>query len=244
MSGGGSLTEFTEPGQRPRTREANSADGPAPLASRVVRVSLGRGEWMLTLPPSRSATAQHLRQAASILAGRIRGESGASRQWIQRVPGKTIDAQLGPAVLYCTLTRTVLCCPEEQIAESAALGISALSAYFEYRHDGMVLAVNRVPCDDLPVVLHPAAIVAHAAGAALRAQVYVCASLVSRPLAAAIERLGTAWLAYAGSAGVVAASRPAVSCRRRKARGPAGACDPLPRLARAPRWTQRPGYLA
>jgi hypothetical protein len=243
MSGGGSLTEFKEAGQRPRAREDIPAEGPAPVPSRVVRVSLGRGEWMLTLPPARSATAHHLRQAANILAGRIRGESGAAGQWIQRVPGKTIDARLGPAVLYCTTTHAVLCCPEEQIAESAARGISALSAYFEYRHGGIALAVNRVPCDDLPPVLHPTAFVAHAAGAALRAQVYVCASLVSRPLAAAIERLATAWLAYAGAADVVAASRPAESCRRRKTHDPVGACDPLPRPFRARRWTQRPGYL-
>ena len=198
---------------------------------------------MLTLPPDRGATAHHLRQAASILAGRIRGESGAAGQWIQRVPGKTIDARLGPAVLYCTMTHAVLCCPEEQIAESAALAISALSAHFEYRHGGITLAVNRIPCGDLPAALHPAAIVAHAAGAAIRAQVCVCASLVSRPLAAAIERLGTAWLAYAGTAGVVTASRPAQSCRRRKTSRQVGACDTLPRPSRAARWAQRPGYL-
>ena len=201
---------------------------------------------MLTLPPARGATAHHLRQAASILAGRIRGEPGAAGRWIQRVPGKDIDARLGPAVLYCTVTRAVLCCPEEQIAESAALAISALSAYFEFRHGGIALTVNRVPCGDLPGVLHPAAVVAHAAGAAFRAQVCVCASLVSRPLAASIERLGTAWLAYAGAAGVVTASRPAESCRRRKTRDPAGACDPLPRPSHAGRGTgrmQRPGYL-
>ncbi|HTR95083.1 MAG TPA: hypothetical protein VMI73_25415 [Trebonia sp.] len=216
---------------------------PAPLPSRVVRVSLGRGEWMLTLPPARGAAAHHLRQAASILAGRIRGESGTTGQWIQRVPGKTIDARLGPAVLHCTMTHAQLCCPEEQIAESAALALSALSDYFEYRHGGIALAVNRVPCTDLPAALHPAAIVARAGGAALRAQVCVCASLVSRPVAAAIERLGTAWLGYAGVAGAVGASRHDETCRRRKTRGQASACDPLPRLARVPRWTRRPGYL-
>lgn len=213
------------------------------MPGRVVRVSLGRGEWMLTLPPAREASAYHLRQAASILAGRIRGESDDSGQWIRRVPEKTIDARLGPAVLYCSSTRAVLWCPEEQIAESAALGISALSAYFEYRHGGIALAVRRIPCGDLPAVLHPAAIVAHAAGAAFRAQVYVCASLISRPLAAAIERLGTAWFAYAGAAGVAAASRPAETCRRRKTRDLLGACDPLPGPFRVARRIQHPGYL-
>jgi hypothetical protein len=214
MSGEEPLTEFTEPGQRPLAHGDIPADGPAPLPNRVVRVSLGRGEWMLTLPPAPGATAQQLRQAASILAGRIRGEPGTAGQWIQRVPGKTIDARLGPAVLYCTVTRAVLCCPEEQIAEGAALALSALSGYFEYRHGGIALLVNRVPCGDLPAALHPAAIVTRAGGAALRA--FVCASLISRPVAAAIERLGTAWLAYAGAAGVVAASRAAEACRRRK----------------------------
>jgi hypothetical protein len=199
---------------------------------------------MLTLPPARGATAHHLRQAASILAGRIRGESGTQGQRVLRVPGKTIDARLGPAVLHCTVTRAVLCCPEEQIAESAALALSALSAYFEYRHGGIGLAVNRVPCADLPAALHPAAIVARASGAAMRAQVCVCASLVSRPVAAAIERLGTAWLAYAGAAGAVVTSRQAESCRRRKGHDRVGACDPLPPPSRAPRWTRRPGYLA
>jgi hypothetical protein len=211
------LTEFTEPDQCPRAHEDNSADRSLPLPSRVVRVSLGRGEWMLTLPPAPGATAQHLRQAASVLAGRIRGKPGNAGQWIQRVPGKTIDARLGPAVLYCTMTRALLCCPEEQIAEGASLALSALSASFERRHGGTALLVNRVPCGDLPAALHPAAMVARAGGGALRAQVCVCASLISRPVAAAIERLGTAWLAYAGAAGVVAASRTAEACRRRKA---------------------------
>lgn len=225
-------------------RDDIPAEGtPAPLPSRVVRVWLGRGEWMLTLPPARGSTAHHLRQAASILAGRIRGESRITGQLIQRVPGKAIDARLGPAVLHCTMTRTLLCCPEDQIAESAALALSALSVHFEYRHGGIALAVNRVPCADLPAVLHPAAIVARAGGAALRAQVCVCASLVSRPAAAAIERLSTAWLAYAGAAGVVVASRQAESCRRRKTRDSVGACDPLPGPSRALRWSQRPGYL-
>jgi hypothetical protein len=146
-------------------------------------------------------------------------------------------------VLYGTMTHAVLCCPEEQIAESAALAISALSLYFEYRHGGIVVAVKRVPCADLPAALHPAAIVAREGGAAFRAQVCVCASLISRPVAAAIELLGTAWLAYTGAAGVVAASRPAEICRRRRTRDLDGACDPLPRLYRAPRRTQRPGYL-
>ena len=242
------VTEFTEPGERPRAREEDvQAEGPPPVPSRVVWVALGRGEWMLTLPPARSATAHHLRQAATILAGRIRADAGAAGQWIQRVPGKAIDARLGPAVLYCTMTRAVLCCPGEQIAESAALAISALSAYFEHGHGGIVLTINRIPCGDLPAVLHPAAIVVHAAGAVLRAQVFVCASLVSRPLAIAIGRLGTAWLAYAGAAGVVEASRLAESCRRRKTRAPVSACDPLPRAARLARSrgrTQRPGNLA
>lgn len=238
------MTKFTEPGRRPIARENIPAEGPAPLPSRVVRVALGRGEWMLTLPPARGATAHHLRQAASILAGRIRGESGTAGQWIQRVPSETIDARLGPAVLHCTMTHAQLCCPEEQIAESAALAFSALSEYFEYRHGGFALAVNRVPCADLPAALHPAAIVARAGGAALRAQVCVCASLVSRPAAAAIERLGTAWLAYAGAAGAVVASRQDETCLRRKTHDhQAGACIPLPRLSRVPRWTQRPGYL-
>jgi len=216
------LTEFTEPGQRPLAHEDISAGGPLPLPGRVVRVSLGRGAWMLTLPPAPGATAQHLRQAASILAGRIRGEPGAAGQWIQRVPGRTIDARLGPAVLYCTDAHAVLCCPEEQIAEGAALALSALSASFEYRHGGSALLVNRVPCRDLPAALHPAAMVARAGGAALRAQVCVCASLISRPVAAAIERLGTAWLAYAGAADVVAVSRTADACRRWKAHALAG----------------------
>lgn len=217
------MTEFTGPGQRPLAHQGDvSADGPLPRPSHVVRVSLGRGEWMLTLPPAPDATAQHLRQAASILAGRIRGEPGATGQWVQRVPGLIIDARLGPAVLYCTMTGALLCCPEEQIAEGAALALSALSAHFEYRHGGIALQVNRVPCGDLPAALHPAAMVARAGGAALRAQVCVCASLISRPVAAAIERLGTAWLAYAGAAGVVAASRAAEACRRRKTHALAG----------------------
>jgi hypothetical protein len=198
---------------------------------------------MLTLPPARGAAAHQLRQAASVLAGRIRGESGATGQWIQRVPDKTIDARLGPAVLYCTMTRALLCCPEGQIAESAALALSALSVYFEYRHGGIALAVNRVPCGDLPSALHPAAIVARVDGAALQAQVCVCARLIGRPVSAAIERLGTAWLAYSGAAGVVAASRPAESCRRRKVHHPVGACDPLLRPSRSAGRTRRPGYL-
>ena len=216
------MTEFTEPDQCAIAHEDTTVDGPLPLPSRVVRVSLGRGEWMLTLPPAPGATARHLRQAASILAGRIRGEPGAAEQWIQRVPGKTIDARLGPAVLYCTATGAVLCCPEEQIAEGAALALSALSASFGHRHGGIALLVNRVPCADLPAALHPAAMVARAGGAALRAQVCVCASLISRPVAAAIERLGTAWLAYGGAADVVAGSRTAEACRRWKARALAG----------------------
>ena len=198
---------------------------------------------MLTVPPARGAAAHHLRQAASILAGRIRGESGATGQWIQRVPDRTIDPRLGPAVIYGTMTRALLYCPEGQIAESAALALSALSAYFEYRHGGIAVAVNRVPCGELPAALHPAAIVAQSGGAALRAQVFICASLVSRPVAAAIERLGTAWLAYSEGADVVAASRPAESCRRRRVHDLIGACDPLPRRSRRVGWTQRPGYL-
>lgn len=211
------MTEFTEPDQCSLAHEDPSADGPLPPPGRVVRVPLGRGEWMLTLPPAPGATAKQLRQPASIFAGRIRGERSAAGQWVQRVPGKTIDARLGPAVLYCTMARALLCCPEEQIAEGAALALSALSASFEHRHGRIALLVNRVPCGDLPAALHPAAMVARAGGAALRAQVCVCASLISRPVAAAIERLGTAWLAYGGAAGVVASSRSAEACRQRKA---------------------------
>lgn len=185
------MTEDADPGRRPHS-------GPEmPAAGRgAVRVALGRGEWMLALPPAPVSTAE-LRSLAVSLARVIWDEHGstADRMWAP-VPLGTMDRRLGPLAAYFTGTRAFLCFPDDQAAESAVstmCAIGAASAAAAAGHDRSV-SITLVACHDMPEAMHPAALVA--APLARVHRYLVCDNLMSRRFADGFERMGTALVAY------------------------------------------------
>ena len=207
------MTEDTGAGRR-----AHSGPG-TPASGGAVRVALGRGEWMLVLPPSPVGTLE-LRSLASGLARMIWDErSLTDARLCVPVPPGTMDPRLGLLAVYVSAPRMFLCFPADHAAESAVSAVCAIgaaSAVAAAGHDRS-LSIMLVACHDMPQAMHPAAMVA--APAAKVHRYLVCDNLMSRPFADGFERLGSALLAFRAGRALPLARRLPASGRRMAAAG-------------------------
>jgi hypothetical protein len=185
----------------------------------VVRVPLGRSEWMLAVPPA-GTVKRLLRPLARDLAARIRARGNvAGMPLFARVPDSLLDPRMGTAIAYCTGTRTVICCPAGQLASDGAPVLSALAegpGFLSPRRTGrhrQTVTVEAVPRADLPGARGLGLALLDGAGA--RVQIYMWAGLLTPALARVIGRLCTAQSAYLEtSAALPVTSTGSTDCSR------------------------------
>src|SRR6202035_4373673 len=135
---------------------ADREDRPAGPA--VAQITLGPGEWALTLP-GEGTPREALLPARDLIRGLQsfhRAPAGKRCAIVRTQPG-ALASWIGPAVLHHSGAETVLYCPADQITVQAADALAALAARAaEFlrpaaAHAGCQVSVTRVGHRHLPV---------------------------------------------------------------------------------------------